>query len=98
LPSGAHVVVKDGQEVNALDVLAEIQITSEHGGEVRFGPEIETEVVKVGRSKTQTRLVKGKELNVIIASVGANNAKLEPGQKGHIWKRSTNKKNHSLSK
>ena len=86
LPSGAHVVVKDGQSVNALDVLAEIQITSEHGGEVRFGPEIETEVVKVGRNKTQTRLVKGKEMNVIIASVGASNAKMEPGQKGHVWK------------
>ena len=95
LPSGAHVVVKDGQEVNALDVLAEIQITSEHGGEVRFGPEIETEVVKVGRSKTQTRLVKGKEMNVIIASVGANNAKLEPGQKGHLWK--VNKQKESFT-
>jgi DNA-directed RNA polymerase subunit beta' len=91
LPSGAHVVVKDGQDVNALDVLAEIQITSEHGGEVRFGPEIETETVKVGRNKTQVRLVKGKEMNVIIASVGAANAKLEPGQKGHIWKVSKQK-------
>lgn len=95
LPSGSHVVVKDGQEVNALDVLAEIQITSEHGGEVRFGPELETEVVKVGRNKTQTRLVKGKELNVIIASVSANNAKLEPGQKGHLWK--VNKQKESFT-
>lgn len=95
LPSGAHVVVKDGQEVNALDVLAEIQITTEHGGEVRFGPEIETETVKVGRNKTQVRLVKGKEMNVIIASVGANNAKLEPGQKGHIWK--VNKQKESFA-
>jgi DNA-directed RNA polymerase subunit beta' len=86
LPSGAHVVVKDGQDVNALDVLAEIQIMSEHGGEVRFGPEIETETVKISKTKSQVRLVKGKEINVIIASVGANNAKLEPGQKGHIWK------------
>lgn len=96
LPSGAHVVVKDGQEVNALDVLAEIQITSEHGGEVRFGPEIETEVVKVGRSKTQTRLVKGKEINVIIASVGASNAKLEPGQKGHVWKVAKQKESFAI--
>jgi len=86
LPSGAHVVVKDGQDVNALDVLAEIQITSEHGGEVRFGPEIETETVKISKTKSQVRLTKGKEMNVIIASVGANNAKLEPGQKGHIWR------------
>jgi DNA-directed RNA polymerase subunit beta' len=86
LPSGAHVVVKDGQDVNALDVLAEIQIMSEHGGEVRFGPEIETETVKISKTKSQVRLTKGKEINVIIASVGASNAKLEPGQKGSIWK------------
>ncbi len=42
LPSGAHVVVKDGQDVNSLDVLAEITISTEYGGEVRFGPELET--------------------------------------------------------
>jgi len=85
LPSGAEVVVKDGQEVKALDVLAEIQILTEHGGEVRFGPEIETEQVKRGR-KTVTRLVKGKEINVVIASVGSANAKLDAGQKGSYWK------------
>ena len=62
---------------------------------MRFGPEIETETVKVGRNKTQVRLVKGKEMNVIIASVGANNAKLEPGQKGHIWK--VNKQKESFA-
>ena len=39
LPSGAHVVVKDGQDVKPLDVLAEITIYTEYGGEVRFGPE-----------------------------------------------------------
>ncbi len=85
LPSGSEVVVKDGQEVKALDVLAEIQILTEHGGEVRFGPEIETEVTKRGR-KTVTRLTKGKEINIVIASVGSANAKLDAGQKGAYWK------------
>lgn len=85
LPAGAHVVVKDGQDVNAHDVLAEITINSEHGGEVRFGPEIQTEAVKIGR-KTVTKLVQGKEINVVIASVGANNAKLEGAKQGHTWK------------
>ena len=66
LPSGAHVVVKDGQDVVENDVLAEIFINTEHGGEVRFGPEIETEVVKTGKKSQVTRLVKGKEINVII--------------------------------
>ncbi len=86
LPSGAHVVVKDGQDVASNDVLAEITITTEHGGEVRFGPDLETEEVKQGK-KILKRLVKGKEINVVIASVGAgNNAKLEATKQGTSWK------------
>ncbi len=95
LPSGAHVVVKDGQDVNPLDVLAEIMITTEHGGEVRFGPEIETETVKAGK-KSVTRLVKGKEINVIISSVGAGNAKLEPTKQGHCWRVNKHKESYNL--
>ncbi len=90
LPSGAHVVVKDGQDVVPNDVLAEITINTEHGGEVRFGPEIETEVVKSGK-KSVTRLVKGKEINVIISSVGAGNAKLETAKQGNTWRVSKGK-------
>lgn len=85
LPTGASVVVKDSQDVSALDVLAEIQIKTEHGGIVRYGQEIETEKLKRGR-KTSTKLVKGKEINVIIAQVGSENAKLDAGQKGAYWK------------
>jgi DNA-directed RNA polymerase subunit beta' len=95
LPSGAHVVVKDGQDVNPLDVLAEIQINTEYGGEVRFGSEIETEVVKTGK-KTATRLVKGKEINVIISSVGANNAKLEAAKQGHTWRVNKHKEAYTI--
>ena len=80
LPSGAHVVVKDGQDVNTHDVLAEITINTEHGGEVRFGPEIETGTREDRQESYVTRLVKGKEMNVIIASVGADNAKLGSSQ------------------
>lgn len=96
LPSGAHVVVKDGQDVHANDVLAEITINSEHGGEVRFGPEIVTEVVKVGKKSTATRLIQGKEINVVIASVSANNAKLEAAKQGHIWKVAKSKEQWQL--
>ncbi len=92
LPSGAHVVVKDGQDVKPLDVLAEITIGTEYGGEVRFGPEIETEVVKSGR-KTVTRLVKGKEITIIISSVGAANAKLETSKQGYVWQVAKTKEN-----
>jgi DNA-directed RNA polymerase subunit beta' len=95
LPSGAHVVVKDGQDVNPLDVLAEITIATEYGGEVRFGAELETEVVKSGK-KSVTRLVKGKEINVIISSVGANNAKLEGSKQGYAWKVSKSKESYTI--
>jgi len=95
LPSGASVVVKDGQDVSAMDVLAEIQILTEHGGVVRYGPEIETEKLKRGK-KTSTRLVKGKEVNVIIAQVGSSNAKLDAGQKGAYWKVSKAKETWAL--
>lgn len=95
LPSGAHVVVKDGQDVSGLDVLAEITITTEHGGEVRFGPEMETEVIKRGKH-SQTRLVKGKEINVVIASVGAANGKLEAIKQGYQWKVAKNKETYTI--
>ncbi len=96
LPSGAHVVVKDGQDVVENDVLAEIFINTEHGGEVRFGPEIETEVVKTGKKSQVTRLVKGKEINVIIASVGAANAKLEGAKQGFTWRVAKHKEAYTL--
>lgn len=95
LPSGSQLVVKDGQDVKAMDVLAEIHILTEHGGEVRYHPEIETEKVKRGK-KTVTKLVKGKEINIIIARVGANNAKLDAGQKGSYWKLTKSKEQWAL--
>lgn len=95
LPSGAHVVVKDGQDVRSLDVLAEITINTEYGGEVRFGPELETEHVKSGK-KSVTRLVKGKEINIIISSVGANNAKLEASKQANIWRVSKSKEHWTI--
>ncbi|MBI4532749.1 MAG: DNA-directed RNA polymerase subunit beta'', partial [Candidatus Melainabacteria bacterium] len=95
LPSGAHVVVKDGQDVSAHDVLAEITINSEHGGDVRFGPEIQTEIIKMGR-KSFTKLVQGKEVNIVIAAVGAANAKLESTKQGNSWKVSKSKEVYTI--
>ena len=85
LPTGAKLTVKDDQDVKIGDVLAEITITVEHGGQVRFGSEIETETVKVNGKAIQ-KVVKGKEINVVTASVGANNAELEVGKQGPVWK------------
>src|SRR5262249_22533478 len=95
LPSGSHVVGKDGQDVSGHDVLAEITITTEHGGEVRFGADLETEIVKRGKH-AQTSLVKGKEINVVIASVGAANAKLEAIKQGFSWKVAKNKETYTI--
>ena len=53
---------------------------------------LETETVKSGR-KTVTRLVKGKEINVIISAVGAANAKLEASKQGNIWSVTKSKEN-----
>ena len=95
LPSGSRVVVKDGQDVEARDVLAEIHISTEHGGEVRFGPDIETEPHKIGK-KTYAKLVKGKEINVVIASVGAGNAKLESAKQGNTWRVTKHKEAYTM--
>jgi DNA-directed RNA polymerase subunit beta' len=96
LPSGAHVVVKDGQDVVPNDVLAEITINTEHGGEVRFGAEIETEPLKGKKNANLSRLVKGKEMNVIISSVGAGNAKLEQSKQGNIWRCTKHKEAYTI--
>ncbi len=95
LPSGSRLVVKDGQEVNSHDVLAEIHIQTEHGGEVRFGPDIETEIHKVGK-KSYAKLIKGKEINIVIASVGAGNAKLETSKQGNTWRVAKTKEAYTL--
>ena len=96
LPSGAHVVVKDGQDVVPNDVLAEITINTEHGGEVRFGPELETEPLKGKKNANLARLVKGKEMNIIISSVGAGNAKLEQSKQGNIWRCTKHKEAYTI--
>ncbi len=96
LPSGAHVVVKDGQDVHPNDVLAEITINTEYGGEVRFGSEIETEPLKGKKNANLQRLTKGKEINVIISSVGAGNAKLEQSKQANIWRVSKSKEAYTL--
>ena len=70
-------------------------ITTEHGGEVRFGSEIETETVKFRKEDIDSP-VKGKEINVIISSVGAGNAELEATKQGHCWRVKKQKESYNL--
>lgn len=85
LPGGSKVLVKDGQQCKEGDILAETSTISEHGGEVRYGENIEIEEVGTGKNKI-TKIVKGKELTIVIASISSSNATLETTKKEQIWK------------
>jgi len=80
LPTGSKVLVKNEAKVKAGDVLAETSTVSEHGGEVRLGEELE--IKKTGKIK---KIVNGKELTIVIASIKPGNAVLEKTSKELLW-------------
>ena len=92
LPPGSRLTVEDAEQVKKGEILAETLIKSERGGEIRFNPELVIEDVKVGREKIR-RLVQGREVSVVIARVGADNAKLESTKQGNSWKIKASKNN-----
>ena len=85
LPVGSKLIPADGQHVKVSDVLAETFIVAERGGEVRFSDDLVIEEVKIGKEKIK-RLVQGREVSVVIARVGSENAKLEATKQGNSWK------------
>ncbi len=85
LPPGSRLTVHDGEQVENESVLAESLIISERGGEVRFNNDLVIEEVKIGKEKIK-RLVQGREVSIVIARVGADNAKFEAVKQGHTWK------------
>ena len=84
LPGGSTILVEDGKAVKEGEKLAEIHIISEHGGEVRLGENLEVEDVKFEGKKIK-KIVKGKELTIVIASISASNATFEQTKKEQIW-------------
>ncbi len=84
LPGGSKVLVKDGEKVAEGDVLAETLTISEHGGEVRVGEDLVIEDVK-SHGKTIKKIVQGKELTIVIASLQPENAVFEQTKKEQIW-------------
>ncbi len=80
LPTGSKVLVKDETKVKKGDILAETTTVSEHGGEVRLGEELVIE--KTGKIK---KIVSGKELTIVIASIKPENAVLEKTGKELLW-------------
>ncbi len=84
LPAGSKHLVKDGQQLKKGEIIAETMVISEHGGEVRIPEELKTETAKVG-GETVERVVEGRDLTIIIASVTPDNAELQQTKKEQIW-------------
>ena len=84
LPGGSKVLVKDGQKVTEGEELAETFTTSEHGGEVRIGEDLVIEDAKFNGKKIK-KIVSGKELTIVIASLQPKNASFEQTKKEQIW-------------
>ncbi len=84
LPGGSKVLVSDEQKVKAGDKLAETLMISEHGGEVRYAEDLVVEEVKFGKNKIN-KIVQGKEITIVIASLNPANAKFEQTKKEQLW-------------
>ncbi len=84
LPGGSKVLVEDGQKIKEGEKLAETLTISEHGGEVRFGEDLVIENVKF-EGKNIKKIVQGKELTIVIASLMPENASFEQTKKEQIW-------------
>ena len=84
LPGGSKILVKDGQKVKEGEELAETMMICEHGGEVRYGADLVTEDVKIDGQKIK-KIVQGKELTIVIASLIPSNAIFEQTKKEQLW-------------
>lgn len=84
LPGGSKVLVKDEQKLSKGDKLAETLTVSEHGGEVRVGNDLAIDEVSFEGKKIK-KIVQGKELTIVIASLIPSNAKFEQTKKEQLW-------------
>ncbi len=84
LPGGSKVLVADEQKVKAGDKLAETLMISEHGGEVRYAEDLEVETIGSGKNKIN-KIVHGKEITIVIASLSPANASFEQTKKEQLW-------------
>ena len=84
LPGGSTVLVKDNQKIKAGEKLAETLVICEHGGEVRYSSDLEIEDTVFEGEKIK-KIVKGKELTIVIASLIPSNATFEQTKKEQFW-------------
>ena len=85
LPGNSTILVKDKQTVKPGEIIAETTTLSDHGGEVRIPDELEVEDATV-KGKKINKIVAGKEITVVIASLTPENAELETTKKEQLWK------------
>ncbi len=85
LPTNSIILVDDGQEVKPGEIIAETIMLSDHGGEVRVPDELEIEETEI-KGKKIKKIVGGKEITVVIASLTPKNAELETTKKEQLWK------------
>ena len=84
LPGGSRILVKDGQKISEGEKLAETLTISEHGGEVRVGEDLVIEEAIFDGKKIK-KIVQGKELTIVIASLSPENASFEQTKKEQLW-------------
>ncbi len=84
LPGGSKVLVKDQQKIAAGEKLAETLTICEHGGEVRVGDDLVVEDATFDGKKIK-KIVQGKELTIVIASLQPDNASFEQTKKEQLW-------------
>lgn len=84
LPGNSTILVKDGQNVKPGEIIAETTTLSDHGGEVRIPTDLEIEETTI-KGKTIKKIVGGKEITIVIASLTPENARLETTKKENLW-------------
>jgi len=85
LPGNSSILVKNQQKVNPGEIIAETTTLSDHGGEVRIPAELELKETQLEGRKIK-KIVGGKEITVVIASLTPKNAVLEATKKEQLWR------------
>src|SRR5574344_1880295 len=84
LPGCSKVLVKDVEKITEGHKLAETLTISEHGGEVRTNQDLVIEDVEFEGKKIK-KIVSGKEVTIVIASLTSSNASFEQTKKEQLW-------------
>ncbi|MEB3197096.1 MAG: DNA-directed RNA polymerase subunit beta' [Candidatus Sericytochromatia bacterium] len=76
LPAGYHAAIKPGQRVKQGEVLTEYRMVTEHGGKLRLGADIRTEVLD-GR----TVITAGRDIAIVTANMVLPGTEVTAGKK-----------------